>query len=344
MLQPASAQVAGPVKSVPPFSAETEIVVPVEACKEYEFELRFVTPAGGELGRIPDIMLPPLPDIEEYVPPPFTQVVKMNLLGGKLSFSTQTSSTVPASCLPRYLEAVDAYAARMEALANSEEGKTREEERLMGRKQDLVELTQEKILAKLGCVCTSPRLKMGDKIFLYQGQREGKPYYKEDLEHRSLPSSIPLTPVVQRSKREAFIGRVDGGSSSTTRRPWNYGGHGGSRGSSSGGSSSAGARRGSSSAGRGGLITGGLHGSRTPAPVATFLYWEPSARQWLIAPVLGSKNNQAEIASKPASTGLCPADTAQEWQTHGSRTRSGLTRTWTTKPGVTLDCKPDIGI
>ena len=75
---------------------------------------------------------------------------------------------------------MDAYANRVEAAANSAEGKTRMAEVEMGRAQDLVEMTQKKILAgfsffflsppflRQGCVCDSPRLDVGGKVFLYQ--------------------------------------------------------------------------------------------------------------------------------------------------------------------------------
>merc|ERR1719147_349787 len=153
----------------------------------------------------------------------------------------------------------------MEAAANSQEGNTRAVEREMGKAQDLVEITQEKILAKKGCVCSSPRLQLGEKIFLYQGEREGHPYYREDLEGRSLPSDNPSTPLI-RSKREAFIGRVDGGGSTTTRRPWNYGSHGGSSGwTRPAGGARSGSRAGSSSSSRSSLASRSSSGWTRPA-------------------------------------------------------------------------------
>ena len=47
--------------------------------QEYEFSLRIVTPTGGSLLTMPGLLLPPLPDIEDYVPPPFTEVVKVRI-------------------------------------------------------------------------------------------------------------------------------------------------------------------------------------------------------------------------------------------------------------------------
>ena len=136
-----SSATAGPATTAPPFRGQqVEVVVPVEPCKvpphsgplmpfqEYEFSLRIVTPAGGTLLTMPGLLLPPLPDIEDYVPPPFTEVVKvrlsksdginslhsisqMSVTGGKLTLTTQTSSPVPASCLPRYMEVTKCYVA-----------------------------------------------------------------------------------------------------------------------------------------------------------------------------------------------------------------------------------------
>jgi len=362
-----SSATAGPATTAPPFRGQqVEVVVPVEPCKEYEFSLRIVTPAGGSLLTMPGLLLPPLPDIEDYVPPPFTEVVKMSVTGGKLTLTTQTSSPVPASCLPRYMEAVDAYANRVEAAANSAEGETRIAEVEMGRAQDLVEVTQKKILARQGCVCDSPRIEVGGKVFLYQGQSDGRPYYRSDIEGRSLPSPTLPTSSPRRNKRSAFIGRVDGGGTTTTRRPWNYGAHGGGSGawSSSSSSSSSSSRSWSSSTSTGiggsrlGVSSsrGTLGGSRVsassigsrlgpglppPPPSPQFLYWSSTSKAWLISPNLGAPESQAELSSQPSSTSLCPADIAQVWRTKQARTRSGSTTTWVDTPGTAPICAPD---
>jgi len=396
MSSTSSLHAATPTKLAAPFppAGQAEIVVTVEPCKEYQFDVTIVTPAGQPLGKISGLRLPPLPDIADYVPPPFTQVVKVGLQGGRMSLGTQTSSPVPASCLPRYLEAVDAFAARLEAAANSEADRTRGKEMVMGRGQDMVEITQEKILAKQGCVCTSPRLQVAGKTFLYQGQSGGRPYYREDIEGRSLPSSIPPAQTVNRKKREAFIGNL--GTTTTARPPWNYGAHGGntgwgrgttytsththtssshtsgshtsssgsvnipitrvntgssssiSRSSSTGsrssfGSSSRPGSRSSSSSRSTSTIGGRLGGSTPPpAPVPTFLYWQPQGNQWLMSPTLGGSVTEAEMAAKPTTSGLCPADVTQVWQTKEARTRSGRTVSWTEDPSVKTECKPDL--
>jgi len=349
-----SSTTAGPATTAPPFRGDqVEVVIPVEPCKEYEFTLRIVTPTGGTLITMPGLLLPPLPDIEDYVPPPFTEVVKISVAGGKLTLTTQTSSTVPASCLPRYMEAVDAYANRVEAAANSAEGKTRMAEVEMGRAQDLVEMTQKKILARQGCVCDSPRLDVGGKVFLYQGQADGRPYYRSDVEGRSLPSPTVPTSSPRRNKRSAFIGRVDGGGTTTTRRPWNYGAHGGGSSAWSSSSSSSSSR----SSGRGGTSSRGTPGgSRVsassigsrlgpglppPPPSPEFLYWSATSKAWLISPNLGAPESQAVFSSQPSSTSLCPADIAQVWRSKQARTRSGSTTSWVDTLGISPICAPD---
>ena len=111
-------------------------------------------------------------------------VSQMTVSGGKLTLATQSSSPVPASCLPRYMEvprwcrsslpqilyqAVDAYANRVEAAANSAEGKTRIAEEEMGRAQDMVEVTQTKILARFPFLAFFPFSSGRDVSVIPQG-------------------------------------------------------------------------------------------------------------------------------------------------------------------------------
>lgn len=123
----------------------------------------------------------------------------------------------------------------------------------------------------------------------FQGQSAGRPYYRSDIEGRSLPAPTLPTSSPRRNKRSAFIGRVDGGGTTTTRRPWNYGAHGGrSGGWSSSSSSSSSSRSWSSSTSTGSSSRGTLGGSRVsassigsrlgpglppPPPSPEFLYW-----------------------------------------------------------------------
>ena len=181
----------------------------------------------------------------------------------------------------------------------------------MGRAQDMVEVTQKKILARFS-LCSSPSFSSGKvaSVILqglmlgarssstrshpvsfqkFQGQSDGRPYYRSDIEGRSLPSPTLPTSSSRRNKRSAFIGRVDGGGTTTTRRPWNYGAHGGGSGAwSSSSSSSSSSRSWSSSTSTGSSSRGTLGGSRVsassigsrlgpglppPPPSPEFLYW-----------------------------------------------------------------------
>merc|ERR1719233_1254247 len=114
-----NAAVAGPVKRSPPFlTEEVEIVVPVEACKKYDFEMVIMSPQNTELGRVTGIPLPVLADIPDYVPPAFTSVLQITLQGGKPQLEVIRSSPIPETCMPEYLEAMDAFANRLELVAN----------------------------------------------------------------------------------------------------------------------------------------------------------------------------------------------------------------------------------
>jgi hypothetical protein len=157
------------------------------------------------------------------------------------------------------MEALDAYAHRLELLGNQQKSVVDGAKRRQGGQQQSVEVTQAEVLARHGCACASPRLELvytqtapGTPtsydaikakhnspvfgIYLYEGMREGRPYYRLDMEKRStgefvtrlVPSSVAAAdaPAAGR-RRKRFIGRVDGGPSTTTRLPWNYGAAGG---------------------------------------------------------------------------------------------------------------------
>ena len=241
LLQKPSSTVAGPVKKSPPFlTEEVEIIVPVEACKEYDFELKVISPQNSLLGKVTKIHLPTLADIPDYIPPTFTSVLELKMKGGVPQLGVSRNSPIPESCLPEYLEAMDAFANRLEGIANKRDEGLKQHKSHQDTVQDNVELTQAETLNKHGCKCSSPRLEVKHDdsvtqttyesvkakhkqsvfgVYLYEGMREGRPYYKLDLEQRSLPGTKSRP---SRRKRSPRIGRVDGGSS-TTQRPWNYG-------------------------------------------------------------------------------------------------------------------------
>ena len=149
-------------------------------------------------------------------------------------------------------------------------------------------------------MCSSPRLVVEGRVYLYQGQSEGRPYYTWDQEGRSLPSPPAAA---ARTKRAAFIGRVDGGGTTTTRRPWNYSAQGGGRGAWGGSSSSRGAQGGSRGPVGGRVSASSIGGRLGPGlppspPPASHLYWSPSSRSWLVSPTLGAPEAQATLASQ----------------------------------------------
>ena len=160
------------------------------------------------------------------------------------------------------MEALDAYAHRLEVLGNQQKSVVDGAKRRQGGQQQSVEVTQAEALARHGCSCASPRLELvytqtapGTPtsydaikakhnspvfgIYRYEGMREGRPFYRLDMERRStgefvtrlVPAAVaadaPVPPVAGRRRRKRFIGRVDGGPSTTTRLPWNYGAAGG---------------------------------------------------------------------------------------------------------------------
>merc|ERR1711962_6436 len=377
----ASPKVAGPVKKSPPFlSEEVEIDVPVEPCKQYVFEMKIINPQNAEIGKISDLELQALPEIDDYIPPPMTSVILVELqMGGKYQVKTQPTSPVPESCLPDYMEAMDTYAHRLEIVANEQNKNNTVVRRVQSKAQQNVELTQADLLVKQSCVCASPRLELQITpanpaasphpsplagIYLYEGIWEGKPYYKQDLEGRSTMEFHGNKTTTAHHRRKRFIGRVDGGGTTTTRKPWNYGvaGYTTSRPipggkvytstwsswsswSSSSSSSSSGSRSSGKSNSRRVPITINSGGSSSrpssssgsrytttinipiqrvttppprPALVPRYIYWEPTKKQWLVAPQKGAKASGAELEGAAKSTLACPADAPQVWKISSS--------------------------
>lgn len=370
MTEKASTKVGGPVKASPPFrSDEVEIVIPVEPCEQYVFEMRIINPQNKEIGKISDLELETLADVDSYIPPPLTSVILVDYInGGKYVVKTQPNSPVPQSCLPDYMEALDAYANRLETVANEQSSKNKNVRKIQFKAQKEVELTQADMLVRQGCICASPRLELKMVspqdfnspifgVYLYEGMLEGKPYYKLDLEGRSTGEFIALQPMPsKRSKR--FIGRVDGGGTTTTRKPWNYGGGssswsssswsswssssspGGSSSSSSSWSSFPSSNTGSSwTTPRTSYTTTIIPIQRvtTPAPkpalLPRYIYWEKSAKQWLLSPKSGAGLSGAELAGSKNSKLACPADGPQTW----SRSQSNR---MAEDSSIQLSCSP----
>lgn len=276
--------------------------------------MKFVNPQNQEIGKISGVELVNLADLEDYIPPPTTSVVLVEFLGGgKQRVTTQPTGLVPESCLVDYLEAVDAYANRLEIVANEQARNNTAVRRLQSLEQQKVEVTQADILDKHSCVCASPRLElrmnptgvMGSfyptpifGVYLYEGMWEGKPYYKQDLKGVSTGEFRPLASSSGHKRRKRFIGRVDGATTTTARPPWNYGVGGGGW-STIPYSYSTPADRYSPTTTPAPVLKPGVtttiipiqRQTSAPAPAPTlapvlprYLYWEPGTKQWLVSP------------------------------------------------------------
>jgi hypothetical protein len=107
------------VTASPPFLFDIiEIIVDnVEPCKPYRFNLKVVSPQGSALGEIDGLILPPLPEMADYHPPPLAQLFRVQLQGaGQPPIITlQTGLGVPLTCLAEFFEAVDRHMQRLEA-------------------------------------------------------------------------------------------------------------------------------------------------------------------------------------------------------------------------------------
>lgn len=207
----ASGQV-GPIRVQPPFiNGSITLVVPVTDCAEYEFEIKFFAPTSKEVGKVSGVKLLSLADVPGYVPPPITSVMSITYgSNGKPTYGVRTSSGVNAACLPAYFEAYDAYTHRLE---NEVTWMGREGNRvasLVSNTQNQLTQSQEELLRKAGCVCTSPHLnfsstdadlneKYGDIMghYLFQGMHDQHPFYKlVDHGQSSSPSSSTSRPSI----------------------------------------------------------------------------------------------------------------------------------------------------
>ena len=110
------------VTASPPFLLNViEILIDnVEPCKPYRFNLKIISPQGSTLGEIDNLILPPLPEMVDYHPPPLAQLFRVQLQGaGQPPIITlQPGLGVPAACLADFFEAVDRHMQRLEGDLN----------------------------------------------------------------------------------------------------------------------------------------------------------------------------------------------------------------------------------
>jgi len=72
----------------------------VEPCKPYRFNLKVVSPQGTTLGEIDSLILPPLPEMADYHPPPLAQLFRVQLQGaGKIFASVSLFELIFVSML-----------------------------------------------------------------------------------------------------------------------------------------------------------------------------------------------------------------------------------------------------
>jgi len=372
------------VRKTGPWSGtNVEVLVPVDACKPQTFLVKFISTQNEELGSLKDVYLPELSDIADYIPPPFTEVLSLTLLGGQPKMEVQKSSSVPESCLGQYMEAVDAFANRLEDNLNHQVSESLSLRGKQDVEQDLVEMTQQEFLERKGCTCSSPRLELKIEgvgsnyetvqakhktpvfgVYLYEGIHSGHPYYQLDVEGRSPPvvSTRPNFPV--RRKRSAFIGRVDGATTTTGRPAWNYGVHGGRSSQTHPGWIGQSVRPTAHPQKQGWRdipikvegpyvrpsVRPPSHSWNKDVPIKVeihepkdhFLYWSDKSKQWLISGKLGDDDSKANFGSAAGSKTSCPADGKEVWQIRTPSLRSGKGR-WQQESGIKLMCAPQYG-
>jgi len=191
-----AARTVGPIKLSPPYLGSTiDVIVPVQDCAGYMFHLQ-IHGGSKKLGELGSIPLAALADLPGYVPPPLTSVITVAWSpSGTPVYSTTPSSGVPSSCIPAYLEAVDAYTHRVDQEVSWLEKEERRVGGLTSSTGAILDTAQEELLKATGCTCTSPHLQLAttDAAVLkkdeakqlgkysFGGMHAGHPYYKRDL-------------------------------------------------------------------------------------------------------------------------------------------------------------------
>jgi len=289
----------GPIKVAPPFlNPLIEMKVPVKDCAEYNFEIKLFS-GRKEVAKVTGVKLPTLADVPGYIPPPITSVMSISYgTSGKPVYGVKTASGVNSACLPAYFEAYDAYTHRLE---NEVGWMNKEGNRVQGiiaGSQSQLERSQEELLRKAGCTCSSPHLRfLTDPVkdrdiasgkyggwfghYHFQGMHANRPYFM----------LMPATHGASHASTGATARP-----SATTARP-----------------------------------------TTTVAPPTTpiYLYWEERNKQWLFGPNLGA-TSKVEFGSLPNSAAIkCPGDTnaAGKWQY-----KSSVLSRWKKNAHMKVEC------
>jgi len=206
----------GPIRAQPPFLKDMiQIKVPVKDCSEYNFEVKFFGPGSKQLGVVTGVKLPALADVPGYVPPPLTSVMSITYSSnGKAIYGVKTSSGVNSACLPAYYEAYDAYTHRLENEVNWATKESQRGKALITNSQKQLGKSQEELLKKAGCVCTSSRLTFTSTDSGLLTGRHGNQF--GDYEFQGMYKNRPFYKLVD--PRDT----IQSGSRGTTRRPTTY--------------------------------------------------------------------------------------------------------------------------
>jgi len=307
--QGGAAHNAGPVKIQPPFlNPMIEVLIAVQDCAEYHFEVKLFAPRSQEVGKIQNIHLAALADIVTYIPPPVTEVMSITFGGssGRPVYGVKTSSGVSAACLPAYFEALDSYRQRLEneitygKTHNTAGGQTGRAGGLIvptggqsprpggqssntaGRPTGQAE--EEAALKRAGCICSSPHLEFNSTDARLRQDHAAKFGH---FHYTSMDST---------------------GKPIYTRTPTG------------------------STMPRGGRVT-------TPRPQpALYLFWYNSKKQWLVGPTVGSTSG-VTFATTENSAAVCPGDpaTTGQWQR-----KTSVLRRWTKETSVSMACQTQL--
>lgn len=207
----------GPIKIQPPFlNPIIEINIAVQDCSEYDFEIKFFAPGSKEVGKVSHVKLPPLADVPGYIPPPITSVMSITYgSNGKPVYGVKTSSGVTEACLPSYFEAYDSYTHRLENEVNFQLHEGKRVTSLVSNSQNQLSKSQEELLRKTGCVCTSSILQFSTTdndllkkyreqfgIYEFQGMHNEHPFYK--LTSNDINAPVPNIPTGTTTSRPSI--------------------------------------------------------------------------------------------------------------------------------------------
>jgi len=309
---------AGPVKVQPPFlNPMIELVVAVQDCAEYNFEVKLVGPRNQEVGKIQSVHLAALADLPYYVPPPITEVMSITFSGssGRPVYGVKTTSGVSAACLPAYFEALDSYRQRLENEIghkgtlggqgyNSGRGQGGQQgNTIVAPSQPAspsnVETAEVEALKRAGCMCTSPHLEFNstdNKLRRDHADVMGHYHYSRlDSAGKPIYQKTPHSHVGSHSHTGTSHSGGRPSSVSTVRPP----------------------------------------ASSSSSTTNLYLFYMANSKQWMIGPTASSATN-ANFATTKNTLAKCPGDpqTVGQWQ----RKTTFLHR-WKTETSMSMTCE-----